>query len=322
MAAIYIAFGLIVQSLAAFAQTSCTFEEERRLRTVTAHFSVGPASMRMTLPSAFSVESATVFLEFDGDSPEMPREMFIESGTEKVMVKDGAALHLTPRTGSRLSFSLTMEGRPLCTWQPTIKVWPRTPPQPADGFRQLPYHLTNLAAFHKVGDPIILAVGEKLVSGSGEFRIDQLPARVLALTSWQVILRDPRPSTGLRTVESQGYLITLRFIDLQLRLPKGSGVMGISVLGLDVFKPPLYLMLFNLSGETTRLQCGSSIPHDSDSDDAKRVRLAREKGGVFTASCRVKLVKSGPVYLDGFVLQGGPFPPPLRLPRMRYSANE
>ena len=165
--------------------------------------------------------------------------------------------------------------------------------------------------FTNTGSPICLQVGGKLATGSGVFRIDGLPAVVLARTSWAVILRDPRPMAGLRTVESQGYSITIPFIDVQLKLRKpsssGHNALDIRVYGGDLLVFPVVLAVYNFNRQTVNLRCGKSYRDGRDLDEIRWIHLAREKTGVFTATCKVHFRQEGHVNLDAKVYQHPPF---------------
>jgi hypothetical protein len=68
------------------------------LDTLTAHFSVGSVNARVTLPTAFHRDSATIFMEVAGaNATDLGQDLFMESGVEGVQIldgADGAALHL------------------------------------------------------------------------------------------------------------------------------------------------------------------------------------------------------------------------------------
>lgn len=310
---IHPAFALLaVWPLTAAGQSACTVREETHYRTLTGIFSAGSTTVTVTLPrSLWRGETATLYLEVSAaDAVANPYEMSLEPGGQAVAVQDGAALHLAPAKGDRILFSLAApDGRRLCTWQPPIRVWTHSPPQVEDGFRTVPFNRypTVISGFRNAGDPILLQVGGPLAAGSGNFRIDEAPARILARTSWQVILRDPHPAAGLRTIASQGYAITLPFVFLELRperRPHGRDTLEIRVSGLaSVNLPPMpaaVLSLANYSRETMSVLCGKSyLSDDEEWVEARMIELRRDSHGEFTSSCKVKFRRPGPVSLDG-----------------------
>jgi hypothetical protein len=320
-------FFLAVSTHSAFGQPPCTVQEERRWRTLTAHFSTGSTTASLTLPTVVLYSDfPTVFLEVsNGESADVRQEMFIESGGEKAILTNGSALHLAPGSGERIIVSLTTrDGQHLCSWQPSLVLRNAHAPSAPDGF--------NPAAagwFHKTGDPILLRVGG---DQSREFRIDGLPAMVLARTPWEVILRDPRPMPGPRTVESQGYAITLRFIDIELHLSKpssnGRATLAIKVPKLDLWGRPQYppfpyraegsttplLTLINFNQDAISLLCGKSYSHPLglDFDETRQIRITEDKirNGVFTFNCPVRVRKPGLTMIEVGVYEPPPYHPP------------
>ncbi|HTX37934.1 MAG TPA: hypothetical protein VME43_23050, partial [Bryobacteraceae bacterium] len=125
-----------------------------------------------------------------------------------------------------------------------------------------------------------------------------LPATVLARNACQVILEDPHPVAGMRVIESRGYSITTPVIVLQMKLlnstSRGTTSIEINLLGRDRIDLPApsdrSLDLFNF--DPGRLQILCTKPwHDLDSTF---IRLHGNEDRL-TASCRVKLLKPGPV---------------------------
>ena len=164
----------------AFGQGACTVQEEQRWLTLSAHFSISPVTVNVTLPwPLFQHDPVTVFLEVSPDTPTDSPPLFMETDGERVAVANGAALHLAPTVHQRIIFTLSGEdGQSLCTWRPAVRIWAQGPPQVEDGFRSFYYSPIRTA-----GDPIYLQVGGKLASGSGSLRIDGLDAVVLARSS-------------------------------------------------------------------------------------------------------------------------------------------
>jgi hypothetical protein len=320
----------------AFSQPSCTLQEERRLSTLTGRFSVGSMTVSLTLPrSLFGSDATTVYLEVAGgiatDREDLLRDNpwldnpWLESGGTKVMIRNGAAIQLTPRVNERVVLSIaSRDGQRLCAWTPTIRVLAHSPPRREEGFRTERFDYTRIhSGFRNAGDPILLEVGGKLANETSEFRIDGLPAMVLARTSWQVILRDPHPAAGMRTIESQVHSITLPFLVLQLELPNappnGRATLRIRVLGRNLLELPALpwgeLMLVNFNRERLNVRCGKAYRNESDWDESRFIPLTRDRGGDFTAVCKVDLRQPGPVSMDGrFFERQRPRPLPSHIP--------
>jgi hypothetical protein len=289
----------------ALGQTPCSVVEERRWRTISGKFSVGSTTATLTVPWRIAIgEPMGVFLEISGDeSADREPELFIESLGDRVPVRNGATLHLAPKTGERIGFSLsTRAGEPLCTWQPAIRIV-RGRPQLADGFAP-----AELLAFRRIGDPILLLAGGGLTSGPREFRIGGTPAMVLARTPWQFILRDPQPALGIRTLSSQGYQIPLRFVEIQKQLlaPHAGTrrTLEIRVRGLDRIKERPHLGLINFSQDRVRLMCGIRGRlfglTDPDFDEVATVPFQKVdiREGEFTYSCELKVLRPGPIQIE------------------------
>jgi hypothetical protein len=164
------------------------------------------------------------------------------------------------------------------------------------------------SGFRNAGDPILLRVGGKLAREGTEFKIDGLPMPILARTSWQVILRDPNPQPGFRTITSQRYSAEIPFISLQFILQATSsprrGTLDIKVSGRKDVNlaalPDHKLWLYNYSPERLALQCGKEFrPDDQERIDIRLVNLARNNAGDFVASCKVQIRQPGAISLNG-----------------------
>ena len=299
------------------AQPSCTVHEQRMLRTITGQFSVGSTTVRLTLPTGVSERSPVVlFPEVSSLSPVGSQAaLFLATAHDRTAVESGASLHVKPNAAERLVFTLAdAEGRDLCSWAPSVRVSRYNPPQVAEGFRKFDMQHRLVSSgnsegmFVVTGDPLLLTIGEKLATGNSEFRIDGLRAGVLARTSWQVILRDPAPKTGLRTIASAGYEITLPFIRVETVLPplgRRSGEIRFQVSGVDLAGEPggirwtrASLFVANLSQDKIKLLCANSYRRDSDRDEMHAIHLSRGKNDVLTGSCNAKWISQGEVDLD------------------------
>jgi hypothetical protein len=176
----------------------------------------------------------------------------------------------------------------------------------------------KLRGFRTAGDPILLQVGGNLARESGEFSIDGVPMTVLARNACQVVLLDPHPAAGLRTVESRGYSISLPFIVLRLDVDAARATLKITVLGRDQVPLPELsrraVSLYNYSPAGLQFSCSRAFV----SGDPTMVPLAG-KGAELSASCRVRLLRPGPVNIDGLYTESsGPsrilLPMPPRIP--------
>ena len=125
-----------------------------------------------------------------------------------------------------------------------------------------------------------------------------------------MILRDPHPAAGMRTVESRGYSITLPFVQVELRLSQpyqGHGTLNISVLGFDLVKrkpddfPGLYLA--NLSEQTISVLCGKSLSRGHDEYNGRVVSLLHDHAGAFIATCKVKFHREAGLSVIAMVVE-------------------
>lgn len=281
------------------APQSCMVEEQQQWRVVTGRFSTGSRTVTLTMPSSVRGRT-TVFIETSAPAAD---KLFLESGSERVAVENGAALHLEPRAGERLILALSSEsGQQLCTWQPSL-FSQRTGRQAnlANGFSR-----SDAYQFRRVGDPVLLTVGPDLTDGPWEFRIGGLPAMVLARNAVQVILRDPAPAVGSRVLTARDYSLTLRFIEIEVRLSKSA--LAIRVPRLDLWGRHLWplhaqryvdasaphLLLVNDTPNRIRLLCGRDVPTTLglDFDQARGIRITAGmvRNGVLSVSCRMRLL--------------------------------
>ena len=151
-----------------------------------------------------------------------------------------------------------------------------------------------------------------------------MPAPVLARTPSLVILRDPQPATGLRTVGApKGYGVTLRFVDVEWQLPQpGRDVLGVKVVGLHDMDRPAKLVLVNYNRNALTLRCGKD---ETDSgaymglDELRSIPITPDKvrDGEFAETCRVRLSGQGRVDIGAFISELPRLPrrPPSSLPR-------
>lgn len=294
--------------VAARAQTSCTVREERHWESQSGHFSVGTVHATVTLPTQIVTSHfPTVFLEVAGGDP---AELFMEGGGVRVPLRHGAAMRLAPKAAERILFTLADgDGRVLCTWPPSFRHVGR------QGLQRAPV-FSGVSAwfFRNVGDPIMLSIG---TDESREFRIGGIPAMVLSWTPWEVILRDPEPTVGSRTVNSQDAQITLRFIDVRVEIskpsPRGKATLTVTVPKLDLWGTRLWplhpadnstqpaFFIFNFHPEVLTLRCGyHHRVDDLDRDEGRLVRITEDHvhNGRFTYACPVTMHQQGKVEID------------------------
>jgi hypothetical protein len=278
---------------------------------MTGRFLFQGAVASLTLPHGlFFSDLAVVYMQVSGS---VPKEVRLDSGGEVVEIKDGAALHLFPRRsprlvfGKRLIFAVIDEGgRHLCEWATNIETAKRDAPFVREGFEPAtPTRQTGLfkmQSFYNAGDPIFLRVGGTLASEDAEFSIDGRSTTVLARNAFQLILSDPHPAAGMRTIESRGRSITLPFIILKLQivpLRPGPAMLQVDVSGreqLDLPAMPVWrLGLYNPDPGRLQLLCGKP------GEDIIPIHLA-ENHGRLTGTCRVKVLENGPGSIDGLLI--------------------
>jgi hypothetical protein len=299
-----------VWSGVASGQPGCTVQETQRIYTVTGRFSFGSSRLALTLPHVlYRADPSVVYMQLSGS--DFPRGLSLESGGEKVRIEDGAALHLSPQRNVRLSFSVMgKDGRALCAWATNVATAAGSPPFVREGFRSRRHPDRTHDDFRNAGDPIFLAVGGRLASESGEFFVDGLPATVLARNACQVILQDPRPVPGMRTIESRGFSVTLPFVVVELKLAgagsAGRATLEIRVLGRDRIAmrtlPVARLALFNFDPDKLKVLCGRPVNYG----DPRIVALEWKKD-LLAASCKVRILKPGPASFDGEFMESGGF---------------
>jgi hypothetical protein len=299
------------------AQSPCTVLEARRLNTVSGQFSAGSLVMQITVPtSLFHGQPLVLFPEIsDLGLARRQTALYLEAASNRIAVESGATLRLEADATKRLLFTLTnAEGGHLCSWAPPVRVWRRRPPQLSEGFREFNFHSRNTSVggseglFANVGNPILLEIGEKLADERSAFRIDGVPAVVLARTSWQVFLRDPEPRTGLRTIASAGYEITLPFIRVETELPpfgRRGAEIRFQVRGVDVAAQPggihwtrARLLVWNLSQDKIKLLCGKSYRLDPEWDDMHAITVYRGQNDVLSGTCKATRIGQGEIALD------------------------
>jgi hypothetical protein len=268
-------------------QSRCSVDERLQAATVTGRFSAGPVSVSLTLPR-FARRSAplVLFLETSGPAGEGQEQLFLRVGGQSVAVRDGVPVHVVYRANERLVFTLaTRDGRDLCSWEPTILFAKKKYPDPR-GLAEI-----NERIFPVTGDPVYLLFGHEFSDGNRAVRIGGVPAPVLAETPYEMIVRDPLPLAGIRTVESEGVIETLRFIDLNMRLQpvsRGRDILHVHVSGM-VLRHNGGLYMFSFSPMPPKVACGKA---HSFGDRANAVSVGLRPGalrnGEFEVACEIK----------------------------------
>jgi hypothetical protein len=282
-------FWLLLAALPALAEP-CRVQTEERLASATTRFSIGSTTVAITVPVGFRVEFLTVYLEVSNPQPDLA----LQTGAQNIPIRDGSSFSMEPEVDERPTFAITdREGTRLCSWQPTERVWAYDPPvitPPAQRLHRL--MRDALPWFFIAGDPLVLPTRSKTAR---DFTIDGEPARVLARTSRHVILRDPEPTPGFRTVKAQHYETIVAMVQVQKQL--SSGALQITVTGPEVLTGGAALTIFSFNRTAAELHCGSAI-HHHDWPDAARLPLTADDKGVFSAACPVKVHTEGDRQFD------------------------
>lgn len=305
----------IASSAVAVGQQPCSVQETQRFATVTGRFLISSSSVSLTLPYVlYRSNPSLVYMQVSGS--DLPNGLLLESGGERVRIEDGAALRLSPERNKRLTFAVVdRSGQHLCEWVTKVGTSKSNPPAIPEGFSSRAAMSVRsrgfkLQGFQTAGDPILLQVGGNLARESGEFSIDGAPMTVLARNACQVVLLDPHPAAGLRTIESRGYSISLPFVFLRLDFNAARATLKITVLGRDRIPLPELsshrVSLYNYSPAGLELSCSGPLGHG----DPTMVSLART-GAELSASCRVRILKPGPINIDGLFTE---FSGPPRIP--------
>lgn len=280
------------------AQGICRVQSDLTWSTSSGKFTFDATIVTVTIPRFLErSQPLTVSLEVAGPPQ---AGIFIESLGKRVAVTDGAVLALQPQHGVRIDFSLVnSDGSELCKWNPLTDA-PRGNPRGPSGIP--PYYF-------RVGDPLALRVPED----AEEFRIGGVLAKVLARSPALVILRDPQPAIGSRTVSAKSYSTQLRFITIDKQLTKGRSqgryVFGVRIRGLDKLGDHPGLGLINFTPDVAQLQCGIPGRHrDPDFEQGVLIpfHASDVHKGEFAAGCAVQVKKAGGIRIDAVVFDYHP----------------
>ena len=299
----------------ALGQTRCSVEQEQFPGLVTGRFTVGTVTASLTLPYNINADDPIVLL-MEVSAPgaqQSEQQLVIRSGYETVRLRDGAALHVVHRPGERLIFSAaTLEGRELCSWEP-LSVFAKKKYRLRNSLRATsPYR--DIFGLHITGEPIALPFEHAYSDGHREFRLDDVPARILMESRTMFLLRDPNPIAGVRTLESQGDAVPLHFVDAEKRLLPSSKpnreILEVTLRGVRLgSRQSGLLLIYNFKPQTVRLACGArtmfGILHlrSEWSEDAGLIfSPLKVRGGSVTLTCGVRLLQSKPASLRDFAL--------------------
>lgn len=302
-------------------QAPCSVDHEFFFGGVTGHFMIGTLTASLTLPRNIITTESPIVLQVELSPPhaEPPeQELMIRSGSESVALRDGAALHVTPRKGERLIFSIaTADGKDLCSWQPPVtfikNVYPirdtlspsRAPAGLFGTIRGRPQSVIP----HITGEPIGVIFHHTYSDARQEFRLDGAPARILMESPIRFILRDPHPAAGARTLETEGQTDRLHFVDVEKRLvpsAQNRQNLEIRVLGwrpeAGVRWPP-YLFILYLNPPAAKLDCG--FLHKRREQYEESVLMMSPSlihDGSFASHCEIRLLQPQPASLRDFFL--------------------
>ena len=212
----------------------------------------------------------------------------------------------------------------LCEWVTSVATAKVDQPfvgegfDPRDGLSPLvkyPYRY-----FRNAGEPIVLHVGGRLAKDGAQFTVDDVPATVLSRNGGQVILSDPHPSAGIRTIESRGSSIRVPFVEMRVQVLSSNqsataATLEISILGRDRVDLPepqrRFLSLYNPAPGRLEIACGRQSKFRTDPGAV----YLDQKDDKLTASCRIRLLKPGPIFIDALLIEREQAPQSPRLPR-------
>lgn len=232
-----------------------------------------------------------VRVHVDGSQANAEPELVIGSGGESVPLRDRSLLRLSVNSGRRVSiFTATRNGDKLCTWQPSVRI-AKLGSFPSGA------RLRDIAEmmYRNVGDPILLTTGGETVRQDDSFTIDGASMAVLSFSRYFVVLQDPEPRLGMRTIRWRGYQATLRFIAVRLQLSRNrsKAKLIVTVSGLDNLTRDVGLALLNFDRGTFRLRCWDTTRDlaglGTDRPDMRHRIISRRQvhGGNWQGACSV-----------------------------------
>jgi len=290
--------------LLARAEDACSVREERFLRAITGHFSVGRFTADLTIAQYPRAEELlSVYVRRGANSPaiEPAEELVISSEDNTVPFREGSVLHILPHAGKRLpSFEVSRRGTVLCSWRPGTDVSRiKAVFLPLDRLRDIEQRM-----YRETGEPITLLIPGAGLSGEDVFLIGGAAMPVLSFSPSMIVLRDPDPHVGLRTIASRDFEISLRFFEVALRLSNGRPKtrLMVKIAGLDHPTRHLHLMLQNLDRGSTRLQCWKSGRNQwgRDAVEVRSLQLSPSDvhNGAVERACQVTILQEGSALAD------------------------
>ena len=252
-----------------------------------------------------------LFVEVSGlDGSGGQRELPLSSTRESVPLRDGAALHVVHQPGERLIFSLAnLNGKKLCSWEPSV-IFTNKRARDFHGFA-----LTD-TIFRNTEEPVWLSFGHEFSDGLRKFSIDGLPARVLMESPYFVILRDPNPIPGVRTLETEGQTATLRFVTVDPRMrasPDGDNV-EIDLRGLPLRRGwRAAVILINLNPRAATFKRARPV-HSTEVGESTYLWIPRGTDGSVTLNCRIQARQPGRIDLNDFTAFVAQEPAPRLIP--------
>jgi hypothetical protein len=301
---------MVVDVQCARGDSRCVVTQQHSFWTQSARFDFGLSQARITLPNSMAAPGLIdVFLEVAGDDMAAVAELTLVAGAQTVQVAPGVRLRIDVKPHERLVFQVFAKpGRELCEWRPSFLAWRSRPVTIPSG----PGHLNEVESwdFRNTGEPIMLRVrGSEL----GPYMIDGQIAAVLARSPFWVILRDPNPSAGERTVAAGSESVRLRFVDVEVSFGKGAAtqhanlivrIRGVLFRGRRLW--PLghvqgasfpWLIMSNFRRDVVELRCGRPVSDARDKDSEEMVSMdvrgGAVHGNIITVTCAVRIRGAG-----------------------------
>ncbi len=261
--------------------------------------------MRVTLPAGV-VESDPLEVFVESQGPE--RDLLIATGDEMVPLKNGTVLHPPTGRGKRKDFFIiTAAGEMVCAWKPSIGFAPLTPVAVSKASERARQIASRIVVYPVAGDPIFIERPRSL-NKTETFTIGDLAATVLARSERMVILRDPGPKPGWRTIEWNGGSLNLRFAEVLFESTKRSHEppsLNVAAHGLEgiIRSRSVVMYVTNHSKLQGRLRCGRRVRGaETDREEARSFTIFPEmiENGSFQTNCPVDWVdrNKGPMSLD------------------------
>ncbi len=283
-----------------FAAEPCPSREVRTWTSLINHYDL--PEMTFALSFATAVDPAypvDLYLEVERRAPhaESDRTLYLETNGQKVAIEDGAHLRFNIGEYTRLSFTVSDGSSVICTATPDVRnVGAAKRPKGPDlsnALRLLPIHI--------IGDAIAASTPPDTPVEEA-FQIDNQVMRPLFRNGRLVLLRDPNPVTGVRTIQSPLGRATSLFLAVSLTPRKfddqpPTQSLSISVAGLEELRHPIDLYLFNAHRDQLQANCGANT-RSSRKVDGFELRVLRispraVRDGKFQTTCAIKVFQPG-----------------------------